>query len=389
MSAFLTLIENGEVFAPTPRGRRSLLLADGRIAKIGDVDRRAVEALGVEHEAFDATGLLVVPGLIDPHEHLLGGSGEQGFSTQTPEFFLSEIVGGGITTVVGVLGADTTMKTMAGLLAKAKALREQGLGAFIWTGGYDVPPTTIMQTVRDDILFIDEVIGAGEIAISDRRAQDPLLHELARVATNAYVGGTLARKAGLTHLHVGDCGRRLAPVRELIEEHDVDPAWLYLTHIERSEALMREAIQLAARGVAVDIDTVEEDLHRWLRFYLEEGGNAEQLTISTDAALNSPRTLHAQLQQCVRQHGVPLEQLLPLVTRNPARILSFEDRGVLEVGRRGDVLLLERGSLDVVHVLCNGVCMVRDGEVVVQENFLPESNRRIELRGQKPSATEA
>src|SRR5690606_18764076 len=132
-----------------------------------------------------------------------------------------------------------------------------------------------------DILFIDEVIGAGEIAISDRRAQDPPLHELARVATDAYVGGRLARKAGLTHLHVGNAERRLSPVRALIEEHDVEPEWLYLTHIERSEALMREAIELAARGVAVDIDTVEEDLHRWLRAYLDQGGEPEQLSVST------------------------------------------------------------------------------------------------------------
>ena len=52
-------------------------------------------------ETVDAEGGFVVPGLIDPHEHLLGGSGESGFSSQTPEITLSEIVAAGITTVVG------------------------------------------------------------------------------------------------------------------------------------------------------------------------------------------------------------------------------------------------------------------------------------------------
>ena len=61
----LTLIENGEVYAPAPLGRKSFLLANGKILKIGETNRRA-------------------PGLIDPHEHLLGGSGEKGFATQTP-----------------------------------------------------------------------------------------------------------------------------------------------------------------------------------------------------------------------------------------------------------------------------------------------------------------
>ena len=96
---------------------------------MGDVDRRAVEAVGLDVTVIDARGCLVCPGLIDPHQHLLGGSGEGGFATQTPEIALSEIVRAGITTVVGTLGVDTTMKTMAGLLAKVKGLREEGLGA--------------------------------------------------------------------------------------------------------------------------------------------------------------------------------------------------------------------------------------------------------------------
>ncbi len=96
------------------------------------------------------------------------------------------------------------MKTMAGLLAKVKALKEDGLNAFVWTGGYDVPPNSIMDTVREDIMFIDEVIGTGEVAISDQRGLDPPINELARVATHSHVGGMLANKAGLTHFHVGE-----------------------------------------------------------------------------------------------------------------------------------------------------------------------------------------
>lgn len=138
----LTLIENGEIFAPAPMGKSSVLLAGNQILKIGKIDRRIVESIGVGCEVIDARNCLIAPGFIDPHEHLLGGSGEEGFSTQTPEINASEIVGAGITTVVGCLGVDTTMKTMAGLLAKAKALKEEGLNAFIWSGGYKVPPMT-------------------------------------------------------------------------------------------------------------------------------------------------------------------------------------------------------------------------------------------------------
>lgn len=379
----LTLIENGEVYAPEPMGTCSILLTDGKIGKVGEVNRRAVETLGVEYEIIDASGCIVAPGLIDPHVHLLGGSGESGFSTQTPEFFIGELVRFGITTVVGVLGVDTTMKTMAGLLAKAKALKEDGLNAFVWSGGYSVPPTSIMQTVRDDILFIEEVIGAGEIAISDLRGHDPSPAELARVATDCYVGGMLSRKAGLLHLHVGEGDSRLRPLRDVLEGFNVEPGWFYPTHVERTEKLMEEAIALAKRGMPVDIDTVEEDLPKWLRFYLDHGGPPDKLTLSSDASVTSPRVLWEQLRGCIREHGFAPELALRLATRNTATILKLEEKGVLEKGRVGDILLLEKGSFEIVHVLSKGVAMVRDGSLVRDESFLDDSNREIRLKGRK------
>lgn len=380
----LTLIENGEVYAPEPLGRRSVLLTDGKIAKVGEVDRKAVEALGVECEIIDATGCLVTPGLIDPHVHLLGGSGERGFSTQTPEFFISELVRFGITTVVGVLGVDTTMKTMAGLLAKAKALKEDGLNAFIWSGGYSLPPTSVMQTVRDDILFLDEVIGAGEVAISDERGQDPTPRELARVATDCHVGGMLSRKAGLLHLHVGEGDTRLKQLRDVLNgEFNVKPDWFYPTHVERTEKLLDEAIALAKRGMPIDIDVVERDLPKWVRYYRDHGGPPDKLTISSDASITSPRGVWEQLRRCVHECGVGIDEVLRLATRNTASILKLDKKGVLEKGRMGDILLLEKDSFEVVHVLSKGLMMVRDGSVVKEESFLDNSDRQIRLHGRK------
>jgi beta-aspartyl-dipeptidase (metallo-type) len=379
----LTLIENGEIYAPEPRGRGDVLLVGDRIARIGEVDRRAVEALGLELAVIDATDCLVTPGLIDPHEHLTGGSGEQGFSTQTPEIFLVELVSAGITTVVGCLGADTTTKTMPGLLAHAKALREEGLTAFIYTGGYNVPPTTLTVSVRNDILFVNEVIGAGEIAISDRRASEPDVESLARLVSEAYVGGMLSRKAGITHFHVGDGKRRLEPLRRLLDEYEVEPAWLYPTHVERSAALMEEAVELTKRGVTIDIDTVEEDLAKWLRFYLDRGGDTAQLTVSSDASISSPRTLYAQVRDCVINRRFAVELMLPLVTSNTARVLKLDRKGSLAAGKDADVLVLHKGSLELREVIAGGRRLMIDGEVVVTEKFMEDSNRRISLSGNK------
>lgn len=379
----LTLIEHGEVYAPQPQGRAAILLCADRIAQIGAIDRRALEATGLELSVVDARGCVVTPGLIDPHEHLLGGSGERGFHTQTPEIFLNELLQAGITTVVGCLGVDTTMKTMAGLLARVKALRAEGLDAFCYTGGYNVPPTTITGSVRADIMFIDEVIGAGETAISDLRATEPQAHELARLVSEAYIGGMLSRKAGITHFHVGDGRHRLAPLRTLLDEYEVEPAWLYPTHVERSAALMEEAIALTRRGVRVDVDTMAEDLPDWLSFYLERDGDPKMLTVSSDAAISSPRTLYEQLRACVLQHRYPLELVLPLATTNTARVLKLQDKGELKVGTAADVLVLRRDSLEIKDVFAGGRPLLRDGRLCVAEGFLARSNRRIKLSGQK------
>lgn len=381
MTTMLTLIENGEVYAPEPCGRTSVLLMNDRVARIGDITRADVEPLGVETEVIDASACVVTPGLIDPHEHLLGGSGEKGFSSQTPEITLTELVTAGITTVVGCLGVDTTMKTLAGLLAKAKALREQGLTAYIWTGGYNVPPTTITTSVRDDIMFIEEIVGAGEIAIADERSTAPAAHELARLVSDAYVGGMLSRKAGVTHFHTGEQHTRLALLRALLDDFDAKPESIYPTHVERTEELMMEAIELTTRGVTVDIDTVEEDTAKWVRFFFDHGGEAERLTISSDASITSPRTLFDQFRSCVHEAGFTLERVLPLVTSNTARVLKLERKGKLEAGADADLLVLDRESLEIVETIARGTRMVRDGRAIVTEKFLEGSNRQIGLRG--------
>lgn len=377
----LTLIENGEIYTPEPSGRGSVLLVGGRVARVGDLDARAVGALGLEVTVVDAAGCVVTPGLVDPHEHLLGGSGERGFATQTPEIFLSELVRAGITTVVGCLGVDTTTKTMRGLLARAKALREEGLTAYVYTGGYNVPPTTLTGSVREDIMLVEEVIGAGEVAISDRRATEPDARELARLVSDAHAGGLLSKKAGVTHFHVGDGRGRLAPLRELLDEYDVEPEWLYPTHVERHQALMEEAVELTARGVTVDVDTVEEDLAKWLGFYLERGGDPARLTASSDASIKSPRTLFEQVRDCVLNHGHELESVLPLVTSNTARVLRLKRKGRIEVGADADILVLRGDSLELKDVVAGGRLMMRDGGACVTESFLEESNRELSLKG--------
>jgi beta-aspartyl-dipeptidase (metallo-type) len=383
----LILIENGDLHTPEPRGRQPVLIWDDKVVRIGDIDsqgaRKAAATLGLELEVIDAAGSLVVPGLVDPHMHLAGGSGEEGFASRTPDLQLSEIVPWGTTTVVGVLGVDATTRTLPGLLAKVRALNEEGITAFLYTGHYEVPPVTFTDSVRNDLLFIHEVIGVGEIALSDHRVVQPDARELARLVVDAHVGGMLSGKAGITHFHLGESPDRLAPLRALVDELHVAPELLYPSHVQRTPELLAEAVELAKRGSFVDMDSAEEGLGGCIRSYLEQGGPAERLTLSSDADSTAPKNLFEQVRAAVLEDGLPLEQVLPLVTANPARILKLQGKGKIEPGADADLVVLRRESLEIVDVIARGKPMVRRGELVQRESYLEESDRTLVLQGKK------
>jgi beta-aspartyl-dipeptidase (metallo-type) len=112
-------------------------------------------------------------------------------------------------------------------------------------------------------------------------------------------------------------------------------------------------------------------------------GTATRLTASSDASISSPRTLYRQVRDCVIKHEFAVELVLPLVTSNTARVLKLDGKGSLAAGKDADVLVLRQGSLDLKGVIACGRRLMIDGEVVVTERFLEDSNRRISLSGHK------
>ena len=379
----LVLIKNGDVYNPEASGKKSILLAGDRVAHLGEVDPRGAEALGLDLEVIDADGCLVIPGLIDPHIHLIGGSGEEGFASRTPGIQLSELIPWGITTVIGVLGVDASTRVLPDLLARVRGLEEEGISAWMYTGAYDVPPPTLTGSVRSDLLIVDKVIGVGEIALSDERAVQPRLRDLARLATDAMIGGRLSSKAGVTHFHMGERPDRLAPLRSLLDDYGIEPETLYPSHVHRTDELLKEAVDLSRRGSFVDMDAAQENLAEKVREFLEQGGRPDRLTLSSDADGNAPANLFLRWRQCVLDEKIPLERALPLVTRNAAEVLHLDTKGRLEPGADADLVVLRKEMLDIVHVVAKGKVLVRDGEILVREKFLEASEWTLELKGKK------
>jgi beta-aspartyl-dipeptidase (metallo-type) len=215
----ITLLRGGEVFSPSPQGKKDVLLLGSKIGAVSEPGIIQITGLPVLEE--DVSNKILIPGFIDSHVHILGGGGEGGPATRAPEINIQDIVASGVTTLVGCLGTDGTTRHMESLLAKARGLEIEGVTTYIYSGSYQVPVVTITGSVRSDIVMIDKIIGAGEIAISDHRSSQPTFEEFAKLAADCRVGGMLSQKAGVLHCHLGDGPRRLEFFFRLIKETEI------------------------------------------------------------------------------------------------------------------------------------------------------------------------
>ncbi len=386
----VTLIRDGEVFAPEPLGRKDILVAGGVIA--GVADRGRIRAEGMEVEVVDAAGKRVLPGLIDPHVHILGGGGEGGPATRAPEIRVEDIVSSGVTTVVGCLGTDSVTRHMTSLLAKARALEIEGVSTFIYSGSYEVPVKTLAGSVRSDLVLIDKVIGAGEIAVSDHRSSQPTFDEIARLAAECRVGGMLGGKAGVLHLHAGDGKRRLELLFRLIRETEIPASQVVATHTTRNPQLFEQALEWVAAGGSIDVtvgpDPVppdpevrfEDAIARFKGLDLpfarlmvssdsngsmpvfDEAGRLVRLTIATE------RDLFRKFVEIVRREILPVETAARVFSTNAADFYKLGKKGHIEEGRDADLIILDK-DLGLSDVIARGRRMIAGGRLLARGTF--------------------
>ena len=379
----MLIIKGAKVYAPEYLGAVDVMVCGGKIEKIG----KDIPVCYEDCQVIDGRGKILAPGIIDQHVHLTGGGGEGSFHTRAPEASFSELVRGGVTTVVGLLGTDGITRSVENLLAKVKALREEGITAYCLTGSYGWPSITVTGDVKKDIVFISEILGL-KLAISDHRAPNISVEELIRAASDVRVAGMLSDKPGMITLHMGDDPRGLEPVFEALKRTSIPIKTFRPTHVARNWDLFEQAVRFAKMGGYIDITCDSgsgRKLAEALRRALAAGVDFERITISSDGqgswsdydeegnlvriGVSSVSAMYRQLRDLVREEGLDLEKAFALAASNPARALGLSAKGHICAGADGDLLLIDQESLALDGVLAMGRVLMRDGELAVKGTF--------------------
>lgn len=388
----ITVIKNAEVYTPEYAGIKDIVIAGGKIE--GIYEKLNIPENFIHINIIDAAGKIVVPGFIDSHVHILGGGGEGGFKTRTPEIKLSDIISGGITTIVGCLGTDGVCRDMKALLAKANALEEEGITSYIYTGSYELPVNTITGTVRSDVILIQKVIGAGEIAISDHRSSQPSYEDFINVVAQARVGGMLSGKAGIVNVHMGDGERRLEYLIRMAKETEIPVKQVIPTHIERSTGVFEAGVEFAKLGGIVDLTTsadpdfLEDDelkASTGLKMLLDRGIPVEQIQFSSDGqgslpvfnkkreyiglGVGSVKTLYREVKDSIQNDKVEFEDAIRVITSNVADHLKLANKGRIEADKDADLVILNKDNLNVDGVIAKGKEMMKNGSLLVLGTF--------------------
>lgn len=378
----MLLIKNALTYAPQALGMKDILIAHGKIVAI----ETNIDLPQNLCSTWDAQGKIVAPGFIDQHIHITGAGGKNGFGSMTPEIAMSELVACGSTTVVGLLGTDGATRSIKSLYAKTQALESEGISAYMFTGFYGLEPTYITSSLQEDMMFVAPVLGC-KVAITDIRSDYPSDLELVRLLRQVKVGGMLANKKGILHLHLGNLKSKMDCLFRLVKDYEFPISAISPTHVGRTKDLFEEAIQFALLGGSIDITTGASKYappHHSVLYALEKGVSSDLITFSSDGnagldKLDENGKLigfrrapiqhnYTEFKALAQTEHIPLEVALKVITSNPAKNLGLKNKGVIAIGADADFCVMD-DQLNLLDVFAKGTLMMENQQVIKKGFF--------------------
>jgi dihydroorotase len=326
------IIKGGRVIDPSRKlnAIRDVAIADGRIAA---VEARISADAG---ETIDATGKLVVPGLIDIHTHAARAK-------EGPELCLADGVTGLID--AGSQGADRINETVAVAKSAPQLLR-----VLINIGRAGIlPEGDTMDLKRADVPAAKEVIMrnrdmiAGVKARLSRDVAGPNDFEVLKRAQEVASAFDLP-----VMIHMGQTVSPLDKLFPILKSGDI------VTHmfapppnsiIDDNGHILPVVMAARKRGVRFDLGNGRTGHLRWdiAQSVLKAGFLPD--TLSTDWTPEARTSQVINFENVMSKFlmlGMPLDQVISWTTVNASRAFPvFHDRGTLRVGAPADVALLE------------------------------------------------
>src|SRR5215510_10751766 len=325
-------------------GQQDIYVRDGRVTEIG-ADLKADGAT-----VIDVKGLVVTPGLIDVHLHLMNGLGAFGVD---PDIFG---IGSGVTTVVDAGSAGhsllTVFRNYVTRTAKTRVLNYINLSTLggVTGPGYSIfaDPRLIdeekiekaVETNRDIIVGIKIMATGGALGAEGLKplARARRLGDNLKIPLLVHIGESWTKDA--TPVHVGDVLKYLRAGDIVTHMFTAHPGGL----LDGNGKLWPQVREAQESGVLMDVGHGLHNLNFDVaRKVLDQGLHPDGVSTDghrgnrTGPVYDLPTTM-AKLMAL----GFTLKQVIEMATANAARLLGRSNElGTLRVGAPAEISVLK------------------------------------------------